>query len=431
MRHFIIIGFVSHLFLFNQRVNAQKTFKNIKIPLAASGYMYSGCEPSIAIDELNPLRLVAGSILDGYHYSTDGGKTWKSEQLKSEFGVFGDPVLKMDNKGRIYYFHLASYEKTSHLDRIVCQFSDKIEGSFSKGSFPSPNGSKVQDKHWITIHPKTNHLYMTWTQFDVYDSSDPKDSSFIMFSKSIDRGVTWSNPKRISKHGGDCMDGDNTVEGAVPAFGHDNTLVVTWTGPKGLMMQRSLDEGKTWLPEERKIKDHPGGWDIEVPGFYRANGLPFLVSDRSGGARNGTLYLNWCDQGKGEDNTDVFLMFSTDNGENWQGPIQVNKETRETHQFLTCLTVDQTNGDLHFVYYDRSKYESGSLKTDVVWTVSRDGGITFDQTTISSSPFQPSDSRFFGDYLGIAAHNGRVRPIWPRMDQGRISLWTALIDETD
>jgi hypothetical protein len=431
MRHYIIIGFVSHFIFLNQKIGAQESYVNVRIPLAKSNYTYSGCEPSIAIDELNPERLVAGSILDGYHYSTDGGKSWKSKQLKSKFGVFGDPVMKIDSKGRIYYFHLASYKKTSHLDRIVCQFSDKIDGTFSKGSFPSPNGSKVQDKHWITIHPQTNHLFMTWTQFDAYDSSNPKDSSFIMFSKSTDQGLTWSTPKRISKYGGDCLDGDNTVEGAVPAFGKDNALVVTWTGPRGLMMQRSLDEGKTWLPEERKIIDHPGGWDIKVPGFYRANGLPFLVSDQSGGTRNGTLYLNWADQGNGENDTDIFLMFSTDNGVHWQGPIQVNKETRETHQFLTCLTVDQSNGDLHFVYYDRSKYEPGSLKTDVIWTVSKDGGITFNETTISTSPFQPHGSKFFGDYLGIAAHNGTVRPIWPRMDQGRITLWTALIDMAD
>ncbi len=431
MRHFIIIGFVSHFIFLNEKLSAQESYENIRIPLAKSNYTYSGCEPSIAIDELNPQRLVAGSILDGYHYSIDGGNSWKSKRLKSKFGVFGDPVLKIDSKGRIYYFHLASYKKTSHLDRIVCQFSDKINGAFSKGSFPKPHGSKVQDKHWITIHPETNHLFMTWTQFDVYDSSNPKDSSFIMFSKSTDQGVTWSEPKRISKYGGDCLDGDNTVEGAVPAFGKDNALVVTWTGPRGLMMQRSLDEGKTWLPEERKIIDHPGGWDIKVPGFYRANGLPFLVSDQSGGVRNGTLYLNWADQRNGENDTDIFLMFSTDNGEHWQGPIQVNKETRETHQFLTCLTVDQSNGDLHFVYYDRSKYEPESLKTDVIWTVSKDGGITFKETTISASPFQPHGTKFFGDYLGIAAHNGTVRPIWPRMDQGRITLWTALINMAD
>ncbi|MEY3084361.1 MAG: hypothetical protein RL037_541 [Bacteroidota bacterium] len=431
MRYYLIIGFVSILILGQSVVFAQAKYENIQIPLGKFEYEYSGCEPSIAIDASNPNKIVAGSILNGYHYSIDAGKTWKSKALVSPFGVYGDPVLKVDGRGRIYYFHLASYAKTTHLDRIVCQFSDKISGPFSKGSSPKPNGTKVQDKQWVTIHPETNHLYMTWTQFDAYDSSNPEDSSFIMFSKSIDGGISWSIPLRISKYGGDCLDGDNTVEGAVPAIGLDNALIVTWTGPNGLMMQRSMDDGKTWLPQEKKIIDHPGGWDIDIPGFYRANGLPFLVSDMSRGERNGTLYLNWCDQGNGPDDTDVFLMFSNDNGENWQGPIQVNKETRATHQFLTCLTVDQVNGDLHFVYYDRSSYPEGSLKTDVAWTVSNDGGQSFKETIISEKPFQPNEYNFFGDYLGIAAHDGKVRPIWPRMDQGRISLWTALIDLTE
>ena len=39
---------------------------------------------------------------------------------------------------------------------------------------PEPNGTKVQDKHWIVIDPQTDEIYMTWTQFDAYDSADPK-----------------------------------------------------------------------------------------------------------------------------------------------------------------------------------------------------------------------------------------------------------------
>ena len=38
------------------------------------------------------------------------------------------------------------------------------------------------------------------------------------------------------------------------------------------------------------------------------------------------------------------------------------------------------------------------------------------------------DMFFFGDYLNISAVNNIVRPVWPRMDDGKISLWTALID---
>jgi hypothetical protein len=79
------------------------------------------------------------------------------------------------------------------------------------------------------------------------------------------------------------------------------------------------------------------------------------------------------------------------------------------------------------IYYDRRNYED--TKTDVFVSVSRDGGKTFVDTRISDSPFTPDPEMFFGDYLNIAAHKGVIRPIWPRMDSGKISLWVALIEE--
>jgi hypothetical protein len=43
----------------------------------------------------------------------------------------------------------------------------------------------------------------------------------------------------------------------------------------------------------------------------------------------------------------------------------------------------------------------------------------------------PDQEVFFGDYLNIAAVNGTIRPIWPRMDDGKTSLWIALIQEAE
>ena len=421
MRHFFFIGFVS---LFATELLAQPV-KNIQIPPVKAKYAFNECEPSIAINPRNPQEISAGTVLQGYHFSSDGGQTWKSSALKSPFGVYGDPVLQYDNSGRLYYFHLSDYSKGTHLDRILCQVADN-PGQFSKGSFPKPNGTKVQDKHWVVIDPKTNVVYMTWTQFDAYDSADPKDSSIIVFSKSLDRGLSWTEPVRISKFGGDCLDGDNTVEGAVPALGPNGELYVCWTGPRGIMFQKSTDGGLTWLSEERKLADHIGGWDLQIPGIYRANGLPFLMSDLSGGPHNGTLYLNWCDQRNGSDNTDVWLLKSTDGGTTWSAPIQVNQDKAAKHQFLTSMTIDPVRGDLHFVYYDRRRHEDN--RTDVVWATSTNGGESFKEQRISTQPFVPSPMVFFGDYLGIAAYDGRIRPIWPRMDNGQITLWVALID---
>lgn len=400
----------------------------LKIPSGAT-YSSSQIEPSIAINPNNPNEMAAGSVLTDYYYSKNGGKSWRSKTLKSPYGVWGDPVLMFDTKDRLYYFHLSSYKKTTHLDRIVCQSTDKLCGKFTEGTFPKPNGTKVQDKHWTVVDPNDNAIYMTWTQFDAYNSSDVNDSSLIVFSKSLDQGSTWSDPITISKFPGDCKDNDNTVEGAVPAVGPNGEIYVTWAGPKGLVMQKSTDKGETWLDEERMIEPQFGGWTLTIPGIYRANGLPILKCDLSDGPNKGTLYLNWCDQKEGDTNTDVWLMKSTDGGDSWSKRTRVNQDNSNNHQFFTWMSVDPSNGYLYFVYYDRRNHSD--TKTDVYISVSRDGGKTFEDHRVSHSPFIPSQGLFFGDYLNIDAINGVIRPIWPRSDEGKISLWVGLINEKE
>ncbi len=415
------------LIVFLSFVSFSQEYKVVQLPLPKNAeYRYAQCEPSIAIHPKNPKIMIAGTILNDYYYSKNGGKRWESKSITSPYGVFGDPVLIFDTTGRPYYFHLASYKATSHLDRIVCQSADKVCSDFNDGTFPKPNGKKVQDKHWIVVNPFTNDLYMTWTQFDAYNSKNPKDSSLIVFSKSTDQGKTWSDPLRISKFGGDCLDDDETVEGAVPAVGPNGELYVTWTGPKGLVMQKSMDGGATWLPEEVQLEKQWGGWTLEIPEMNRANGLPILKCDLSGGPDRGALYLNWCDQRNGETDTDVFIKKSTDGGETWTDAIKVNQDDSQKHQFYTWMDVDQSTGFLYFVYYDRRNYDDA--QTDVYMSVSKDGGQTFTDTKLSKTPFTPTKSVFFGDYLNISAVKGVIRPIWSRMDDGLITLWVALVD---
>ncbi len=401
---------------------------SVLLPKSAdSEYPYAQVEPSIAIHPTDQNIQIAGTVLDDYYYSKDGGETWKSSTLKSPYGVYGDPVLIFDSLGKAYYFHLASYDLGSHLDRIVCQTADDVSGDFSPGSSPRPMGTKVQDKHWVCIDPENNHIYMTWTQFDAYDSRNPSDSSIIVFSKSQDQGETWSEPIRISKFGGDCLDDDNTVEGAVPAIGRNGEIFVVWAGPKGLVMQKSIDKGLTWMNEERFIGPQYGGWTLAIPGLQRANGLPILVSDCSKGPNRGNLYLNWCDQRNGADNTDSWISVSSDDGMTWSDPRKVNQDKGKAHQFFTWATVDQSTGYLYFVYYDR-RDTKGNL-THVYAACSKDGGQTFTEKRITKKAFLPYADLFFGDYLNIAAVNGTVRAIYPRMDDGKISLWVAHLFE--
>ena len=45
---------------------------------------------------------------------------------------------------------------------------------------------------------------------------------------------------------------------------------------------------------------------------------------------------------------------------------------------------------------------------------------------ISEQPFFPNGAFFFGDYTGIAAHEGHIHTIWTAQNQaGATSIWTA------
>jgi len=393
-------------------------------------------EPSIFINTINPAIIMAGANINKMYLSADTGRTWVEDTMYSNSGVWGDPCIISDTAGDFYFLHLANPPSNAGhwIDRIICQKYSTDQNIWTKDTFMGLDGGLdyAQDKEWIAVDKSNNNLYVTWTQFDNYGSSDTAHKSNILFSKSIDGGHSWSVAKRINEVSGDCIDSDNTVEGAVPTVGLNGEIFVSWVGPEGLVFDKSLDGGNTWLEQDVFVANIPGGWDYDIPGINRCNGLPITDCDISGGQHNGTIYINWSDQRNGDDNTDIWVAKSNDNGNTWSSPIKVNNDTTKSHQFLTWMDVDQSTGYVYFVFYDRRHYSGKN--TDVYIAVSKDGCSTFENYRISESPFIPTSSVFFGDYNNISVQNGIVRPIWTRFDQnlGELSIWTALINpDTD
>lgn len=384
-------------------------------------------EPTIAIHPTNPNIVVAAANINNYYYSTNGGLNWTRKTLSSTYGVWGDPVMVFDHSGNLFFGHLSNPSAGSWLDRIVVQKSTDGGVTFNNGSFAGLNG-KQHDKQWLAVDTN-NHIYMTWTQFDNYGSSSPSCKTAILFSKSIDGGNTWSTAKKINEVDGNCIDEDDTVEGAVPAIGPNNEIYVSWAGPEGLVFNRSLDGGTTWLNQDIKISNIPGGWDYSIPGIDRANGLPITACDVSNGPNRGIIYVNWTDQRNGASNTDVFLSKSTDGGNTWSSPKLVNNDNSNKHQFLTWMTVDSSNGNLYFVFYDRRSYNDN--RTDVYLAKSTDGGETFINMKVNESTFIPNDQIFFGDYTNIAVKNGVVRPIWGDQLNGSSRIVTAIVNDNE
>ncbi len=388
---------------------------------------YAPNEPSIFIDPNNTNHIMAGANHDNYMISIDGGYTWSQHRLTSEYDVAGDPCLVADNEGDFYYLHLSSYDTTGGwLDRIVCQRTSDMGQTWPVDAYMGLNGSADQDKEWAVVDYANNNIYVTWTQFDKYDSQNPNDSSNIMFSKSTDMGLTWSEAKRINQVAGDCLDNGNTTEGAVPAVGPNGEIYVSWAGPEGIVFDRSLDEGETWLDEDIFVSDMPGGWDFNIPGISRCNGMPVTCCNLAEGPYRGDIYINWSDQRNGEEDTDIWFVKSTDGGNTWSERKRVNNDPPGKQQFFTWMAVDRVTGYIWIVFYDRRHYEDNN--TDVYMAVSKDGGESFKNFRVSESPFLPYASAFFGDYTNISAHNNVIRPIWERMEGTKRHIMTAIID---
>lgn len=406
-------------------------FKNIKLAEEVAG-MYPPVEPSIVINKKNPKNIVAGIVLDRAVFTNDGGETWKETRLKSPYGVYGDPALASDSKGHLYYFHLADSSGNGRsdeawLDRIVCQESKDGGATWSEGASIGQHPTKDQDKAWPAIHPNRKFMVVTWTQFDKYGSKDPGCQSNILFSKS-GSGDKWTKPVQLNQVPGDCLDDDNTAEGAVPAIGADGKIYVAWANKGNIYFDRSYDEGDRWLRDDLIIGKQQAGWTLDIPGLDRSNGLPVLAIDNSNSRFRGSLYLVYADQ-KTKDDTDIWLIRSTDRGDYWTKPVRLNQDETTRHQFLPWVAVDDTNGYVYVVYYDRRDHDD--LSTDVYLAYSMDGGNNFKEVKISETPFSPTKEKFFGDYTNISAHAGIVTPIWTRMDEGRTSVWTTIIKAED
>jgi hypothetical protein len=405
-------------------------YKNVKINTLEN----RPNEVCLAINPKFPNNIIAGANLNNYYYSFDKGVTWVNETLTSEsYGVWGDPCLLFDVNGSAYFFHLSRPSKDEWIDRIVCQKTTDGGMTYNNpGSFTGLNSPKKQDKEWAVVDFTNsqwrNNVYVTWTQFDAYNSTLPGDNSNIHFSFSSDAGDTWSDAKRINETSGDCKDSSNSTEGAVPCIGLNGEIYVAWSAWDKLHFDRSTDGGATWLDRDIFAGKQVGGWAYSIPDIYRCNGLPVTDCDRSGSLYKGNIYINFTDKRNGEDDVDVFIVKSTDGGNTWSEAIRVNDDPvgNKKHQFMSWMHVDPVTGAINVIFYDRRNYDDSN--TDVYLARSTNGGKTFENIKISEGPFKPTKSIFFGDYIAVNSYQDFTACAWQRLNEGQLSIMYCGID---
>lgn len=406
-------------------------------------------EVTIAINPKNPDNMIAASFQTGhppkpragsYHYVTfDGGKTWKTVSTPNSANlVQGDDVLAFSNDGVAYHAHLSfdgiRLARPVRAENGMIVNVSKDGGNTWSAGTPAVNHVNTvipfEDKPGLVVDNAPGsrfkgQVYLAWTRFDVYGSADPEHHSQIYFSRSTDQGQTFTMPIRISDTGGDCLDSDNTVEGAVPAVGPNGEVYVVWAGPLGLVLDKSTDGGLTF-GKDKVIGNIPGGWDFGIEGLSRANGMPVTVVDLSNGPNKGTIYVNWIDARNGD--PDVFVMSSRDGGETWAAPVRVNDDAVRNGkaQFFTWMAIDPADGSVNVVFYDRR--DGKGTQTSLTLARSVDGGRTFVNHKIDLPSFSVNERAFFGDYSSISAYDGRVVPVFMHFvnDGGNLAVSVAL-----
>jgi len=406
-------------------------------------------EVSIAINPKNPDNIIAASFQTGrppkpragsYHYVTfDGGKTWKTVSTPNPTNlVQGDDVLAFSSDGVAYHVHLSFdgirlARPVRAENGMIVNVSKDGGNTWSDGTAAINHVNTVipfEDKPGLVVDNAPGsrfkgQVYLAWTRFDVYGSADPEHRSQIYFTRSTDQGQTFSMPFRISDTGGDCLDSDNTVEGAVPAVGPNGEVYVVWAGPLGLVFDKSTDGGLTF-GKDKVIGNIPGGWDFGIEGLNRANGMPVTGVDLGNGPNKGTLYVNWIDARNGD--PDVFVMSSRNGGETWTAPVRVNDDALKNGkaQFFTWMAIDPADGAVNIVFYDRR--DGNGTQTGLTLARSVDGGRTFVNHKIGLPSFSINERSFFGDYSSVSAYGGRVTPAFMHFvnDGGNLAISVAL-----
>ena len=402
-------------------------------------------ESFIAQDLSQPQFLIAASNnvpksgRQRQFYSSDGGATWNKTELPLAPGMAlqCDPALAFSSDG-------TAWAATLSIDRLHTSMQIQMFKSTDHGatwafvSTISTGRSNDKELMWIDVSPTSpfkDNIYVAW---DVPGQG-------MRFSRSTDRGQTWSPPLVLST---------DVAIGCHLTTGPSGELYVVWpdTQSREIRLRKSTDGGATFDPVQAIATTH-SSYEISIPAMCQRNALVYvsLGVDRSSGPRRGTVYAAWTDlDGPGENpgctNTSsplhsrVYLSASRD-GNTWSPPRQIKLQPDSppsADQFNQWMDVDET-GKIHVIFYD-TRDDLTRRKTHLYYIASADGGATWsDEIRVSSEPTDETvtgadGGNQYGDYNGLVAYRGVAFPSWTDRRSSNAfkteQIFTAAIDSS-
>ena len=407
-------------------------------------FLDSEVEPFVSVNPRDPNNWVAtwqqdrwsGGSANGLITATtvDGGATWTRTAIPfsrcaggnagngGDYQRATDPWVTFAPDGAVFQMALASsggaFTAGSANAMLV---SRSIDGGRTWGPVSTLIRDESQffnDKNSITADP-TDPRYV----YAVWDRLGATGGGPAMLARSTDGGATWEGARAIHDPGQRSQTIGNVIavlpNGTVVDVFTQIDYAVNAPARASLNALVSVDKGGSWSGPFRIADALAVGArdpDTGAPSRDGAN-LPQVAV-----APSGHLWVAWQDaRFSGGAHDGIALTRSTDGGQTWSTPAQVNSEP--SAQAFTPSVHVTANGTIGVTYYDlrSNTADASTLPTELILARSLDGTRWTEHRV--SAPFDLASAPvargyFLGDYQGLASADNVFVPVYVRTNSG-------------
>ena len=374
--------------------------------LGSTNFPDAEVEPMVAVDPTNPLHLIGSVQQDRWNdggangltnvVSTNGGASWGLAAGQPQFttcagatpgspGFFDrgtDPWVTFSADGRVAYSISDSFNANGpgFGGASAILVSRSVDGG-NHWQTPvtarlDPSFAVLNDKEAITGDPViANNAYAVWDRLESPNENANPGATAVafafrgpaMFSRTTDKGVTWSQGRMIFDPGQNDQTIGNqiVVPTAGPAAGVliDGMSLITNQGGKcPFRSQGKCGKGSTFTASVIRSTDHGNTWSSAIPidvqhvasvsiagqAVRSSDFLPeFAVNPI-----NGTVYAVWQDSRFSPTGASkIAFSQSTDGGLTWSPVIRIDQSPGNTQAFVPQIHV-ASDGTVGLLYYD-------------------------------------------------------------------------------
>jgi len=358
-------------------------------------------ESAVAVNPVNTNLVIAGTNGPGAGQkmwrSSDGGVTWGA--AISLASTCCDPTVGWSPDGTIAYAGALSSVVGGGTNVLFYRSTNNGSTWTLAKTLSTAHAS---DKEYLSVDmyatsPNKGNIYMAW-----------HDGNVQQFSRSTDTGLTWSATQVIDSAsrgiGSDLMSDKN---------GNVYFVFPTTSGgsnAKTIRVVKSTNGGASFQAGVTAAALN-ADFDFPIPAMETRRAFVYVSAqaDTSNGAFANSLYITYNDTSTLENNTTasanhsvVKVLRSRDGGATWaSSTAHSTADISTVDRFNPWMSVDQT-GRVFVIYYD-TRNSSGRSGTDIYYTVSTDGGVTFGTavrlTSVTSKNIVEANE--WGDYNGM------------------------------